>query len=951
MSEETMAKAQAQPVGDPIKSSVLKSSAVMALGTLVSRVLGFVRWSLLIAAIGGLAANDAFQIANNLPNTVYNLLAAGVLDAILVPQIVRAFKSSSGSDYVNRLITLAGTILFGMTLLTLVGASVLVNIFAVEMSPGWKSLAIVFSLWCLPQIFFYGLYNLLGETLNARGIFGPYTWVPVVNNIIGIVGLIVFIWVYGGATNVDDPAIWTFERTALLAGPATLGVVVQALLLIIPLRKAGIRIRPDFKFRGAGLRSASKIAGWMFAVLLVNQLSIISTTNIAAAANNWREITGQYAPSITAVNFTFMIYMMPQSIIATSIAIAVFTRIASAVADNDLPQVSQDFHFGVRVTTVLNLWAAAILGAGAIPIFQALAPGTGEEQVYGTALALVVMLPGLGVAAISMFAHRVFFALEDGKPILLSVLAPTVAFVVTSWVLKAFLPGYLWVTGALAAEAAMRLGVAWLSLRFVAARIPGVRKAVIASETAVYFVIALLAGLVAYGLLWLVNPYAPGASYSVQLFGAAWRGIVVVLAVTVVYVLLMAVFDRRSFDAVLQAVGNRIPRVKQFGEKLPQVDLFKSSDVEPVPTEAADFFAAGPNPLQPVWFSEKLASSSGFVADEVASEAASKPAEAAPTWFEKLFEQLYKLAVVFQPAPLKHADPVAAPAADKTSGQPSGRATAAVTDTAVAKVSEFGTASEFGAAAEFASSGEPDLSNEFGAAAEFMPASAHLDIDLEETQVIGHLRPLPARSHLAPPAQESHADLHRPQPKEPLHEPQGDQHSEHRSHPLVIRRPSRPVHPEVAAPPAASSAAKRASQQVSALTSYITPALSKLKNSASSALKSDRTGKNAAEASSEISFKNGIMVETLHRGTRVISQSLESARQTVDDFQAGKRVDPTKPTIVIFALATLFALLLALATLGLLPSGGSHLDKGADTPTSSVTATAPPNLTNHLAKK
>lgn len=934
MNEETMAKAQAQPVGDPIKSSVLKSSAVMALGTLVSRVLGFLRWSLLIAAIGGLAANDAFQIANNLPNTVYNLLAAGVLDAILVPQIVRAFKSSSGSDYVNRLITLAGTILFGMTLLTLVGASVLVNIFAVEMSPGWKSLAIVFSLWCLPQIFFYGLYNLLGETLNARGIFGPYTWVPVVNNIIGIIGLVVFIWVYGGATNVDDPAIWTFERTALLAGPATLGVVVQALLLIIPLRNAGIRIRPDFKFRGAGLRSASKIAGWMFAVLLVNQLSIISTTNIAAAANNWREITGQYAPSITAVNFTFMIYMMPQSIIATSIAIAVFTRIASAVADNDLPKVSQDFHFGVRVTTVLNLWAAAILGAGAIPIFQALAPGTGEEQVYGTALALVVMLPGLGVAAISMFAHRVFFALEDGKPILLSVLAPTLAFVITSWVLKAFLPGYLWVTGALAAEAAMRLGVAWLSLRFVAARIPGVRRAVIVSETAVYFMIALLAGLIAYGLLWLVNPYAPGASYSVQLFGAAWRGIVVVLAVTVVYVLLMAVFDRRSFDAVLQAVGNRIPGVKQFGQKLPQVNLFNSSEIETVPAEAADFFTAGQNPLQPVWFSEKLARSSGFVADEVASAPMFKPAEATMTWFEKLFEQLYKLAVVFQPAPLKHASPVAEPTA--TNSHTLGKATS----DAASKVNEFGPGTEFTEVAEFSSS------SEFGAAAEFMPASPESGTDLEETQVIEHIHPSSARSHLSPSSPESHAGQQRLHPKDPTHE----HHGEHRSHPLVIRRPSKPVHPEATARAATSSAAKRASQQVSALTSYITPALSKLKNSASSVLKSDQNEKNAAQASSEISFKNGIMVETLHRGTRVISQSLESARQTVDDFQAGKRVDPTKPTIVIFVLATLFSLLLALATLGLLPSGGSHLDKSAVAPVFCVSDVSSPNLASHLEK-
>lgn len=126
MSDAT-AKAKA-PLGDPLKSSVARSSAVMAAGTLLSRILGFVRWSLLLVAIGALAANDAFQVANNMPNMVYNLLAAGVLDAILVPQIVRAFKTTSGSDYVNRLITLAGLTLFGITIIMLLGASVLVNI-------------------------------------------------------------------------------------------------------------------------------------------------------------------------------------------------------------------------------------------------------------------------------------------------------------------------------------------------------------------------------------------------------------------------------------------------------------------------------------------------------------------------------------------------------------------------------------------------------------------------------------------------------------------------------------------------------------------------------------------------------------------------------------------------------------------------------------------------------
>ena len=167
----------------PRQTSLLKSSAIMASGTLVSRILGFVRTALLIIAIGEGAGSVSatFQVANTLPNTVYNILAAGVIDAVLVPQIVRALKSRSGDRYVSRLLTLAGLILFGVTIVMMVGSPLLVTLFASSYEGPARALTITFTLLCLPQIFFYGVYNLLGELLNARGMFGPYMWAPVLN--------------------------------------------------------------------------------------------------------------------------------------------------------------------------------------------------------------------------------------------------------------------------------------------------------------------------------------------------------------------------------------------------------------------------------------------------------------------------------------------------------------------------------------------------------------------------------------------------------------------------------------------------------------------------------------------------------------------------------------------------------------------------------------------------
>ena len=157
------------------RRSILRASALMASGTMVSRILGFIRNAMLIAAVGATAGGvgAAFQTANTLPNTVFNLLASGIFDAVLVPQIVGAIKRRhDGDTYVNRLLTLAGTLLFLVTFVTMVLAPVLVMITAAGYTEDIRNLAILFALLCLPQLFFYGLYNLLGELLNAREIFG-----------------------------------------------------------------------------------------------------------------------------------------------------------------------------------------------------------------------------------------------------------------------------------------------------------------------------------------------------------------------------------------------------------------------------------------------------------------------------------------------------------------------------------------------------------------------------------------------------------------------------------------------------------------------------------------------------------------------------------------------------------------------------------------------------------
>ncbi len=223
---------------------VARSSIIMASGTIASRILGFIRTVVLALTIGVTTdAADAFGVANQLPNNVYAIIAGGVLSAVLVPQIVKARShKDDGLGYIDRLLTLAITVFAVVTVAATLAAPFLVSIYTTGWSPAQLALATAFAYWCLPQLFFYGLYSMLGEVLNARSAFGPYMWAPVLNNLVGLIGLIAFLVVFGAdPTGVRTVEQWGASQIALLSGSATLGVMAQALILFLAWRKIGIR--------------------------------------------------------------------------------------------------------------------------------------------------------------------------------------------------------------------------------------------------------------------------------------------------------------------------------------------------------------------------------------------------------------------------------------------------------------------------------------------------------------------------------------------------------------------------------------------------------------------------------------------------------------------------------------------------------------------------------------
>ena len=154
------------------EDNIGRNSLLMFIGTFGSRILGFARGALLSATAGAALAADAFTLGNTIPTILYVMINGGLISAVLIPQIVRSMKQSDGGfDFTNRLLTLSFLVLGGVTLVALVLTPWIVSLTSNNRDPEFLSLATTFAYICMPQLFFYGLYAVLGQVLNARGEF------------------------------------------------------------------------------------------------------------------------------------------------------------------------------------------------------------------------------------------------------------------------------------------------------------------------------------------------------------------------------------------------------------------------------------------------------------------------------------------------------------------------------------------------------------------------------------------------------------------------------------------------------------------------------------------------------------------------------------------------------------------------------------------------------------
>jgi putative peptidoglycan lipid II flippase len=546
-------------------SGLLRSSAIMAAGTLISRLVGFVRTAMVVAAVGSVGLHaDIFNYANTVPNMVYILVAGGLFNTVLVPQIVRAMRNDAdgGAAYVNRIFTLSGLFLAGVTAVLVAAAPWVMRVLAGDrmFAPGLEAQTesfIDFARYCLPQVFFYGIFVLMGQVLNARRTFGPMMWAPIANNLVAIVVLGVYLGVFGSASGAGA---YSPGQELLLGLGSTLGIAVQTAVLVPYLRKSGVRYRPRFDFRGTGLGHTLRLGLWTVMFVIVNQVAYVVVGRIATNASATGALTGEPSSGYTAYSYSYLLLMVPHAIVTVSLATAALPRLSGLSADGRLARVGQELGSTLRHSLAVILPFCAVLtvlGPFLAVIMFSWGAGAGESDALG--LTLVCFAPALLFFTVHYLMLRGFYALEDTRTPF--VLQCVIAAVNIGAALLYTEPA---VDPQVAPPLALAYGTAYLAGAAVSMLLLRRRLGGLALPELLRFVVRMaLASLPAAGAAWLVVRALTSAGVAPESkLGAA----VILLTSGVIAVSVLVLFARLfRLSEVSSIVGTVFGRFRRHG--------------------------------------------------------------------------------------------------------------------------------------------------------------------------------------------------------------------------------------------------------------------------------------------------------------------------------------------------------------------------------------------------
>jgi putative peptidoglycan lipid II flippase len=406
------------PVDD--HGRLVRSSAAVAMGTLLSRVTGLLRVAVLAYAVGRAGLADTYNLANSTPNIVYELLLGGVLSATLVPlfveQVERGDERATAAVF-----TVALTVLAVLTAIAMLFAPLIARLYALDTSGGERVAQLhvmtVFTLWFLPQIVFYGLTALASAALNARRRFVAAAYAPVLNNLVVIGVLAYFAHVTSGSRSewIDIRRIsGDAGKLTLLGAGTTAGIAAMGLILLPALHHARVRLRAAFDWRHPAVRKMLRLSGWTIGYVVSNQIALLFVLVLAKSG-----ATGD----VSAYLYAYAFYQVPHGLLAVSIMTTMMPELSSSAAQHDFPELARKFRLGLRYLVLLMLPAAVLFVALAQPMVGVLVRGGFHpHDAAVTADTLQAFSIGLVPFSVYLYALRGFYALHDTRtPFLINV--------------------------------------------------------------------------------------------------------------------------------------------------------------------------------------------------------------------------------------------------------------------------------------------------------------------------------------------------------------------------------------------------------------------------------------------------------------------------------------------------------------------------------------------------
>ncbi len=492
--------------------NVVRSSGVMALGTLASRGTGFLRTLVIAYVLGVGAVSTAYYNANTLPNAVYDLMLGGILTSVVVPLLVNAAKrdADGGEAYDQRMFTLATMALAALTLVATLAAALLVDLYAHALTGDERHLTVIFAFFFIPQIFFYGVSSLAGGVLNARGHFAAPMWTPVLNNVVVIAVLLLFVVVGGAGTSASTI---TSGQVELLGFGTTLGIVVQTVALIPFLRRVGFRWHPRFDFRRNEVSEIMRMAAPLFGYIVTTQVSFLVVTNVANAA--WQHASYDGTPTY---GYAWQLFQMPYAIVGISVITALLPRMSAHASERRFAEVKLDFSGGVRLSSVVVVPASLFLLVLGAPFAEALFGYGSTTATDAKYIGLVFGIFSLGLVPYMMFQLmlRVFYAMHDSKTPMYIGVAVMVVNVAASLFSLAALPAGHVVEGVAAAFGLANLVGTVIAWRILSRRMRGLHGRLIAISLVRMHLAAIPGAIFALAVSFSVGViFAPGPAFGI----------------------------------------------------------------------------------------------------------------------------------------------------------------------------------------------------------------------------------------------------------------------------------------------------------------------------------------------------------------------------------------------------------------------------------------------------